>query len=1129
MTNDEWPLYPLKRGLVLADNEELNHYGTDRGRWTVASSLGLAVFFAFSLSVPALDPSRSVFQYNCQTWQRVNGLPVNSVNAIAQTTDGRLWLGTSKGLIYFNGMDFRIVESRPENGREEAAIMTLAKHGTNGLWLGFDHGGLGSYDGKELHSLRPPNVPEPMSVVHRILEAADGTMLLAADRFAGRWDGANSFQSLLPTAEADVFSICEDSKGRVWVGTADHGLFYLEHGQLVPFPDPTLRGFIVSSLAVDPSGRLWVGLAHGTAGLRCYDPDFNRLAIPGVIPEAKALLVDRQGVLWIGTLGGGLARYQNSTFSFLKKEDGLANDRVLTLAESDDGSLWIGTVDGLTELSDVKFPILSQKEGLVTEACFAVAPSPDGGIWASTPDGASFYRDGKFSNFGADGADGFSSRWMKRVYVARNGDAYFVGARKTLDRFSTDHVITTWTNGIWPRAVTEDATGIIVAFAGELIRIQNDKLVPFRLADGGSVSRGWIENLLVARDGSLWVASDHGVCQIKDGVLHDWTEQNGLTNAKSLYLCEDDAGAVWIAQIGAIARCKNGAIRRVTRGQGLPDDSVCAIVADNHGYFWMDSCRGIFRVNQEALNAVADGTVPEVDCELFDGLDSVKTTDKMEQNYSGCRSLDGRIWFPSSKGIIMIDPARVAHDPNPPAVFIEQVRVNGRQYAVDDVPALEPGPGNLEFGYSALDYAAPQKIRYRYRLEGYQTEWVNAGTRRSAFYTNIKPGRYRFQVQACNSDKVWNLTGASLELKLPPRFYESLAFRIACATVILGFGAYFWWGWHLRRKQIQLQEANVLMEVRVRERTAELAQTNATLLSEIEQRKLAQSKSDALQDQLIKASRQAGQAEVASSVLHNVGNVLNSVNISTAMLGERLRGLSVNDLAKAADLVEEKPRHPGHPNAREDRAKALAVYLRRFVTYFAQEQESMQAELKDLTQNVEHIKEIVAMQQSYAKISGLLERALVADLVDTALKMHAGGYARHKIAVIREYEPVPEITVDKHRVLQILINIIQNAKYACSESQSEKKVVVRVQPCGERHIAISIADNGVGIAPENLTRVFSHGFTTRKDGHGFGLHSAALAAREMGGTINATSDGVGRGATFTLELPLSPPEQAHDD
>jgi len=429
---------------------------------------------------------------------------------------------------------------------------------------------------------------------------------------------------------------------------------------------------------------------------------------------------------------------------------------------------------------------------------------------------------------------------------------------------------------------------------------------------------------------------------------------------------------------------------------------------------------------------------------------------------------------------------------------------------------LQPGPCEIEIQYTALSYIAPEKIQFKYRLEGFNNGWVDAGQRRFAHYAGLPPGDYRFQVIACNNDGVWNTTGAVYSFRLPPRYYQSAWFRVLMAALVAGLAGA---GYQLKVHRVQARDRE--LQRRVAERTAELAEANAALVGEVEQRKLAQKKSEELQEQLMSASRKAGQAEVASNVLHNVGNVLNSANISTSLLADRLRRLDVNNLAEAAGIIEQTlapGRAPG------DRARRLPKYLRQLGGYFDQERNGMVAELKGLAQNIDHIKEIIAFQQNYTQVAGVLEKVAVSDLLDSVLRMYAPSYQKHGIDVVREYQPAPQALLDRHKLLQILINIVDNARHACDASRhSRKSVAARIGPRGPDRIVISIADNGRGIAAEDLTRIFSHGFTTRENGHGFGLHGSALAARQMGGSLTAASDGPGRGATFILELPLTPP------
>ena len=307
---------------------------------------------------------------------------------------------------------------------------------------------------------------------------------------------------------------------------------------------------------------------------------------------------------------------------------------------------------------------------------------------------------------------------------------------------------------------------------------------------------------------------------------------------------------------------------------------------------------------------------------------------------------------------------------------------------------------------------------------------------------------------------------------------------------------------HIRTQDSALQEARDNLERRVAERTSELERTHR---------------------QLIDASRQAGMAEVATNVLHNVGNVLNSLNVSANMLGEQIERSRATGLARLVALLREHEHELGEYLLHDPRGRHVLTYLSQLSEHITHEREGNLRELTSLRTNIDHIKEIVSMQQSYSKVSGVKELLQPIDLLEDALRMNEGALHRHEVRIVREFEPVPGINSEKHKILQILVNLLRNAKYACSESgRSDRCVTLRVVG-GPACVRISVADNGVGIAPENMTRIFAHGFTTRRDGHGFGLHSGALAARELGGSLQVFSDGPGRGATFVLELPIEMP------
>ncbi|MGA2034492.1 MAG: ATP-binding protein [Thermoguttaceae bacterium] len=330
----------------------------------------------------------------------------------------------------------------------------------------------------------------------------------------------------------------------------------------------------------------------------------------------------------------------------------------------------------------------------------------------------------------------------------------------------------------------------------------------------------------------------------------------------------------------------------------------------------------------------------------------------------------------------------------------------------------------------------------------------------------------------------------------------------------------------------ELQQAHADLEARVEQRTQQLSQANLELTREVAERKRAEHELESVHQQFVGAARRAGMAEVATGVLHNVGNVLNSVNVSAILVTDCLRRSKVADLSRALDLMNHDAADLARFLTKDEKGKHLPKFLNLVASHLAHDQSQLLSEMQSLTKNVDHVKTIVAMQQSYARAGGLVETVDLTSLVDDALKLNASSLGRYDIALVREYADTPHVRVDKQKVLQILVNLVSNARDALTESgRKDRRLVVRVRIGGdarEERIFIDVIDNGVGIAKENLTRIFSHGFTTKKEGHGFGLHSSANAAKELGGSLTAHSDGPECGAVLTLELPFKPVEVPHE-
>jgi ligand-binding sensor domain-containing protein/signal transduction histidine kinase len=1114
-------------------------------RWFRRLFLTGAVFLGVLLAhcALALDPSRDLLQYNCQTWSRLNGLPVNGINAISQTRDGGLWLGTVIGLVRYNGTDFKLLDLGRVSQEDSSSVNSLSSARDGGLWVGLENSSFGYCDGKAF-SFRSSDgwakVDPKVWYVNSILEGRDGTVWIGAVGAALRQAHPGQYEEVLGSstnAEAfgdgvNVRCCYEDSKGRIWFGTVDDGIYCWQAGKVTKLSNPNLDEKAVLCLAEDKEGQMWVGTL---GGLYCFDSNLRQKDIPPLPMEIRALLVDREGVLWIGTAGQGLVRYQNGAYTFLRKTDGLANDYVKALMEDTEGSLWVGTVGGLSQLTDVKFKTQPAAENPDVKDAIAVCASKKGGIWVGSSSGLSYF-DGKIKTYGREA--GLTDPYVKRVFEASDGDVYLVSGIKNLVVFSGDHVVATYPAPDMVVGLAEDAHGAVASVGGTLYRVGRDYFTPYVFANGPP-NLDWVLNMAQGRDGEIWVACVHGIFRIKDGMDRQWKPAEGLVQ----WICEDSDRVVWGASLNGIVRLKDGAIRSFQRKDGLLDNNIYSIVPDDLGNLWIDSARGIFKVSRKSLNDYAAGPTNLVECIAYDGPEAVKPSDKTTQEHVACKTADGRIWFPSANGVVEIDPAHIPSNRIPPPVQIDSLRANGVEMKLGGGVVVPPGAGELEIRFSALSFIAPRNVVLRYRLEGYDKDWVEIKGRHLVFYTNLKPGHYRFRVTAANADGVWNEIGDSAEITLQPHYYETVWFEALCVALgCAGVAAIFAWRLQqLKVKQAELQQAHQLLEFKVSSRTAELARANTSLQDEIaehkqteielkrrtlsleieiEERARMQKEVERVHKELLQTSRLAGMSEIATNVLHNVGNVLNSVNISATVVSDSIKNPKLGDLAKVAAMLKEHEKDLGAFITIDPKGRQVPPFLAALSEHLLADQAASVKELELLRRNIEHIKEIVSMQQSYARIAGVKEIVNVQSLVEDSLRLNVGNFDLKGVKVVCDFQKVPPVNAEKHKILQILVNLLRNAKYACDESgRADKEMTVRVTDGGGR-LKISVIDNGVGIAPENLTRIFSHGFTTRKDGHGFGLHAGALAAREMGGALTVQSDGLGKGASFTLELPI---------
>jgi signal transduction histidine kinase len=527
----------------------------------------------------------------------------------------------------------------------------------------------------------------------------------------------------------------------------------------------------------------------------------------------------------------------------------------------------------------------------------------------------------------------------------------------------------------------------------------------------------------------------------------------------------------------------------------------------------------------------------------------------------------GIIWMHGRGHLIRYDPRLPSPAPSPVFAKITSVELTARNHHLFNpgpaLPSLPYSDNSLLIRFAAVSNPFGPPLSFDIMLEGATDRWVSTGTVGSASFNRLKEGSYVFHVRPVIGGEPGKEARLAFTVQ-PPWFRTKLAWVIYVLAAIGLVSSVAWLFSYLeRREKIRLAHLvaertaelkatnaqlgrqveeitektaalaaseeryrglNAELEHRVADRTAELSRSNVDLKREIAERQRAEQEVERVHKQLLTASHEAGMAEVATGVLHNVGNVLNSVNVAAGLVAERLRSSKITSVTRLARLLKEQGDGLARFFIEDARGRTVPAYLDQLAVHLEQERLEIGKELSGLILNVDHIKEIVAMQQNYARVSGVIENVVLENLVEDAIKIHGGAYARHGITLERDFARLPPIFVDKHKVLQILVNLIHNSKYACDATNlPTKRVTIRIRAGSPEGAIIEVTDTGVGIPPENLPRIFSQGFTTRKSGHGFGLHSAALAAKELGGTLTVHSDGTGLGATFALTLPLQPP------
>lgn len=1134
--------------------------------------LCFVLFFLTISPVRAFDASKQISQYGHTAWRIGDGDFSGTPNAIAQTTDGYLWIGTQAGLMRFDGV--RFVLWHPPEGKElpSSRIISLLGGRDGSLWIGTSMGLACWRDGKLT------NYGDATGSIMAILEDRAGTIWIA--RYVGaKFSDTNGPLCKVTDAGPRCYgkddglaipyaaTLANDRLGNIWLAgglmvsrwNPNSADTYIPTGLN---PAEIFNGIL--ALAGRPDGSLWVGLVHAGKGgglQQLSNGTWKPFVIPGFDGSSlkvTSLLLDQDSSLWVGTLNQGIYRIQGNKVDHFRGSDGLSGDAVTRFFQDREGNIWVSTSSGIDKFHDLRVATFSTRQGLSADQANSVLASRDGTVWIGNYN-LDVLRSGKITSIRPE--TGLPGRAVTALLEDRAGRLW-VGIDKELSVYEKGKFRKIEARDGGPlgavRAMTQDVDGSIWVVTSGANEIHNRlfRIQDLRIREEISSPQLTATTTLASDPhGGVWIGFTRGgLARYRNGQAEFFAFSNGPNDGPVHGLLVSSDASVLAATPSGVVGWRNGRTQRLTVRNGLPCDVIYTLIFDKASTLWLYAACGLIAIPNSELQRwweSADVTVRSSLLDAFDGAQPMSTP--FQPNAS--QSPDGRLWFANENVVQMIDPARLDGNPIPPPVRVEEIIADHKRYAPRNGLRLPAFTRDLEIHYTALSFVAPQKVRFRYKLEGQDKDWREVVNDRDVQYSNLAPGNYLFRVTACNNDRVWNEEGAFVDFAILPAYYQTNWFRTFSLAVLI---ALLWSAYWLRIQQLRREEKKLRDVVETMPTFAWTALSDGSVdfvnrhwheytgLST--ERTVGSGWQEAVHPEDLRRHAEKWRVSLAtgepfeSEVRYRRaaggqyrwflaravplrdprGKILKwygtSTDIEDRKRVEQLQSelAHVNRVTTMGELTASLAHEIKQPIAATiTNAQTCLRWLKRDQPDVDEARQAAERIRKDGMRAGEIIDRIRSLSQKSTPKRELVEINEIVGGMVLLLRSEANQYAvslRMDLAA-----DLPKAMADRVQLQQIFMNLMLNGIEAMKEAGGILTVKTELGQGGP--LLISVSDTGVGLLAENADQIFSAFFTTKPEGSGMGLAVSRSIVESHGGSLWATAND-GRGATFHFTLPI---------